>query len=216
MHIKTSSNITIKGKILKTTNFLSHLYGKFKVAFPLESKHFGGRARGDFCASETSSRVASTALTEWFTFPLSLKEGMHFLTEFIGVTLVYKTIQVTSVQLNKTSSAHWVMYHCPKQSLFPSRISPPLPFPPRLHSLFPLAITTLLLCVCVICFLANPFNFFHPVSPPPSPLPAVSMFHVSMPLVSILFFRLFCSLDSTYKWDNNSICLSLTGLFHLA
>ena len=32
---------------------------------------------------------------------------IFFLIEFIEVTLVHKTIQVLTVQLNKTSSAHW-------------------------------------------------------------------------------------------------------------
>ena len=55
--------------------------------------------------------------------------------------------------------------------------------------------------VC-ICSLANPLTFFHPYSP--SPLPAdscqsVPCIHAS---VSILFTSLFCSLDSTYKWDH--------------
>ena len=53
-----------------------------------------------------------------------------------------------------------------------------------------------------ICSLANPLTFFHPYSP--SPLPAdscqsVPCIHAS---VSILFTSLFCSLDSTYKWDH--------------
>ena len=52
--------------------------------------------------------------------------------------------------------------------------------------------------VCI--FFANSFTLFHSVSPP-SLLTAASLFHVSGPL-SILFIRVFCSLDSTYKWDH--------------
>ena len=62
----------------------------------------------------------------------------------------------------------------------------------------------------LICSLASPFTFFYPVTPTPSTLTAISLFQVSMPLF------LFCSLDSTYRLRSYGICLSLTGLFHLA
>ena len=62
----------------------------------------------------------------------------------------------------------------------------------------------------LICSLAIPFTFFYPVTPTPSTLTAISLFQVSMPLF------LFCSLDSTYRLRSYGICLSLTGLFHLA
>lgn len=40
---------------------------------PLESKHFWGRARGDFSASGALSRLAPKSLTEGITCPLSLR-----------------------------------------------------------------------------------------------------------------------------------------------
>ena len=141
--------------------------------------------------------------------------------EFIGVTLVHKTIQVSSVQLNKTSSAQCIMHPLLKVKFLSIPIYPPhslpsstSPYPP-----FPLAITVLLsvcvsyMCVCV-CFIyvtcacvhiymymcvytyhkhAYTFTFFYPTL---SPLTAFRLFYAS---VSILFFKLFCSLDSTYK-----------------
>ena len=86
--------------------------------------------------------------------------------ESIGVPLVHKIIQVSSVQLNKTSPAHCIVFPSPQEnSLY---ILIPLPCVHlHLHSPpFPVAITTLLsVSVCVyIFFLLNPFTFFHPVS----------------------------------------------------
>ena len=66
----------------------------------------------------------------------------------------------------------------------------PNPFPSSHHH------TYRCLWVMHMCFLANPFTLFHPVSFPPSPLTAVSLFHMYMSLF------LFCSLHSTYEWDH--------------
>ena len=46
------------------------------------------------------------------------------------------------------------------------------------------------------CSLTSPFPFFPPLSP--SPLATVSPFHISC---SDLLSSSFCSLDSSYKWD---------------
>ena len=53
------------------------------------------------------------------------------LIEFIGVTLVNKTIQVSSVQLNKLSSAHCTMGSLPKVNSLSISIYP-LPPPPAI------------------------------------------------------------------------------------
>ena len=58
-----------------------------------------------------------------------------FFIELIGVTLVLKTIQVSSVQLNKTSSAHCIVHPSPQKSLFLSPFSPPLPASTPFYSL---------------------------------------------------------------------------------
>ena len=47
--------------------------------------------------------------------------------KFVGVTLGNKTIQVSSVQLNKTSSAHCTVCPSPEVSPFRSPFIPPLP-----------------------------------------------------------------------------------------
>ena len=47
--------------------------------------------------------------------------------------------------------------------------------------------------LCIYILYLTLFPFPHSVTPPPSPLTVVSLFHVSMPLF------LFCSLDSTHK-----------------
>ena len=54
-------------------------------------------------------------------FRLTLKDTLdyqavlpHFLLELIGATLVHKTIQISSVQVNKISSAHCFMHPSPK------------------------------------------------------------------------------------------------------
>ena len=60
--------------MIKTTIFLSHLFGKFIMEFPSESKHFWGRAKRWFqCASGVLSRLAPKSLTEGITCPLSLR-----------------------------------------------------------------------------------------------------------------------------------------------
>ena len=134
-------------------------------------------------------RKLSKALGDW----------QYFLKiEFIGLTLVHKTIQVSSVQLNKTSSVHCIVCPSPHAKSLSVLFCPTQPtstYPPP----FPLPITTLLsasvYCMGVFFFFAN--RSFIQSSTPPA-LTAVSTFHVSMPL-SILFISLFYSLDSTYK-----------------
>ena len=138
--------------------------------------------------------------------------------------LAHKTIQVSSVQLNKTSRAH-----CPhKASFHPllaafahSTASPPPPplglSPPRglelsmyLSMYLPMYLSMYLsmylcmylcicLCICLYIYLStflNPFTFFHPASKSP-PLWQLSV----CPLHPGLLFLL-CSLDSTCKWDH--------------
>ena len=81
-------------------------------------------------------------------------------------------------------------------------------------SLWPSPHCCLCLCVMHVCSLANFFTFFHPDYPLFSDsCQFVPRVHAS---ASILFISLFCSLDSTYKWDHNGVCLSLSGLFHSA
>ena len=43
---------------------------------------------------------------------------IHILIEFIGVTLIRKTIQVSNAKLNRRSSAHCIVHHPLKQRLF--------------------------------------------------------------------------------------------------
>lgn len=66
---------------LKTTSFRSHLYGKLIMQLLLKSKHFWGRAKGDFSSLGIQSRRASMALIE-FHLPLIIqkKEDIHLFT----------------------------------------------------------------------------------------------------------------------------------------
>ena len=113
---------------------------------------------------------------------------VFFILNLLGVILVHKTIQVSSIQLNKTSVYCIV---CPSlQTKFISVSNYPpfaffyLPPPP-----FPLDIT-ILLSVSMwdmhIYFLLNPFTFIHPPFNPPSPLTVVSLFYVSVFLFYLL------------------------------
>ena len=70
----------------------------------------------------------------------SLSVIIFSLIKFIEVTLVHKIIQVSSVQVNKTSSAHCIMcYHLnsfrlsPLSHLCPSPPNPSVPFPSGFH-----------------------------------------------------------------------------------
>ena len=54
----------------------------------------------------------------------------NFEIEFIGVTLVHKAIQVSSVQVNKTSSAHCIVHPTPQAK---SHSIPILPLFAHLH-----------------------------------------------------------------------------------
>ena len=128
--------------------------------------------------------------------------------KFIEVTLVHKIIQVSSVQVNKTSSAPCIVcYHLnsfrlsPLSCLCPSPPNPSVPFPSAFHHtavcvyMYIYVYTHLHVwhaCVydiCVyrhICHVCVWFLFCSVpslIQPPnlPSPLTAVSLFHVSMP-----------------------------------
>ena len=103
------------------------------------------------------------------------------------VTLVNKTIQVSSVQLSNTSPVYYIVcaYHTSWVSFhhhFPSFS--------LLHPIIPW-VSTMLLFVSVP-FPLIPSSFFLN----PFPLQQVSVCIYES--VSILFFSLFCSLDSTY------------------
>ena len=116
-----------------------------------------------------------------------------FFIEFIGVTLVNKTIQDSNVQVNKTSSAYSIVYLSPKEKspsitiylLFALFHIPPPPFP--------LAITRLLsvsMCYMYIYIVfLNPLTFFYLAPQLFSSPTAVSLFSISMILL------LFCLLN---------------------
>lgn len=67
-----------------------------------------------------------------------IEENPFFLVEFTGVTWVHKTMQVSSAQLNKTSSAHCTVCPSPPASPIQSPLSPALPtssyYPPLFSS----------------------------------------------------------------------------------
>ena len=69
---------------------------------------------------------------------------LFFLIEFIGLTSVRKTRQVSSAQLNKTSSAPCIVCPSPQAKSLSVPIPPALPTSTRPHRASPLAITTLL------------------------------------------------------------------------
>ena len=95
-------------------------------------------------------------------------------------------------------------YGCPHFT--PFCLSPPSPLLSAASSLWPSPHCCPCLWVMHICSLANPFTFFH-LAPPTPTLSAVSLFYVSMPLF------LFCSLDSTYKWDHMAFVFQLLAYF---
>lgn len=67
-----------------------------------------------------------------------------FLSEFIGMTFVCKTIQVSSVQVNKISSSHCIVHQLPQdKSLSPTSTNSHLPFPS--------AYQYTVFCVCILC-----------------------------------------------------------------
>ena len=77
-----------------------------------------------------------------------LQSPILFFIGFLGVILVYNTIQVSVVQLNKTSSAHCIMYPWPKAESFCLHLSSLCPPPPTpIH--FPSGYHSTLVCVCV-------------------------------------------------------------------
>ena len=131
-----------------------------------------------------------------------------FLIEFIGVTLVCKTIQVSSVQLNKTLSTHCIVHPSPSPKVQSLSIpTPALPTStcPTPLSLWPLPHCFLCLCImsihvfCLIPYLLS--------SSPKTPLlTVVSLFRVSMPLflltLTLLIWEeiIFCHFKATFIW----------------
>ena len=111
-----------------------------------------------------------------------------FFIEFISMTLVNKSIQVSSVQVNKTSSAHCIVRSLPQIRSLSVPIYPPfvhfhLPHPPSL-SLY--RCPGLCVIYILLCLIPSPFFIS---SPTPSPVIAVNLSYVSM----LLF--LFCLLN---------------------
>ena len=95
------------------------------------------------------------------------RTSQFFLIEFIGVTLVNKTILVSSVQLNNASPAYCITYSLPEVTFFPVPIY--LAFAHLYVSPFP--------------FLSGYHHnvvhiYLSSASKHPSPLTAVSLFHV--------------------------------------
>ena len=150
---------------------------------------------------------------------------MYYL--FIGMTLIHKTIQVSSVQVNKTLSLHCIMHPSPRAKSLSIRIPLLCPPPPRPDPPFPRVITTLLSCLCVcvyvcihmyihthtyiytqkhickyiwgfFCLIPSASFILPPTSLPSDSCQSVPYVYAS---VSILLISLFCSLESTYKWD---------------
>lgn len=130
-------------------------------------------------------------------------EFNFFQTEFPGVTLVNKTIWVSDVQLNKTSSTY--IMHSPSIAeslsvpIYPSFTHhhlPQTPFPSGYHhNVICVCVSHIHINVCVCVYLSiiylsilsiylNPFTF-SPPDPTHYPLTAVSLFCVSM----LLFLR---------------------------
>ena len=72
-----------------------------------------------------------------------------FFIEYIGVTLVNKTIQVSSVQLNTTSSAPCIVLSLPKVKSLPVTFCHPFALFPFLPTLFPSSNHHTLVCVCL-------------------------------------------------------------------
>ena len=115
--------------------------------------------------------------------------SFQFLIEFIGVTLVHKTIQVSSVQLNKAKSSHGILCPSPQAkslsihifSLF--ALLHLLPPPSGCHHS-----PHCCLCVCIYVFWLIP-SFFYPAPHSPTALTAVSPFYVSM-LLCLLYSSL--------------------------
>ena len=102
-----------------------------------------------------------------------------FLIKFIGVILVHKIIQVSSIQLNKTSSAHFSMHPSPQAKSLSIPISFPLPTSTYPHLPSRLAITTLssvsMHYVCVFWLIPSP-SFIQSLNLPPFwELPVCSM-----------------------------------------
>ena len=80
-----------------------------------------------------------------------------------------------------------------------------------LLTIFPMPSLTSQFCDDQLVLL-NPFTFFNPATQRPSPLATISLFSVPISLFLFrLFICLFCSLDSSYKWNHMVlVCLWLT------
>ena len=103
-------------------------------------------------------------------FPLK-KMYLFIFSEFIGVTLVNKIMQVSGVQSSNMSSIYCIVCSPPQIKVsFHHHLSPLYSFC-LLHPPFPLVITTLLsvqevifcLCFCLIPSLFSPCSLPHPV-----------------------------------------------------
>ena len=81
-----------------------------------------------------------------------------------------QTIQVSSIQLSKTSSAHWIMSPLPQAKSLHAHFQPPLPTSTYPTSPFPSGHHHTILCVYVLCiyvfwlipspsFIRSPFPF---------------------------------------------------------
>ena len=79
-----------------------------------------------------------------------------YFTEFIGVILVHKTIQVSSAQLNKTSSAHCIVLPSPKAKelpIHPSFAYLHLPATPSLTGYYHTVVCEYVCVYNVFCFI---------------------------------------------------------------
>ena len=99
-----------------------------------------------------------------------------------------------------------------------SRFPPPPPFPTssQFHSLpFPCQSPFCCLCPCVMhkYSLVNPSAIFHPV--PPAHLWQLSVCSMYLRVCFYFVFSLWCSLDSTYKWDCVAFVLHCLAYFTL-
>ena len=129
--------------------------------------------------------------------------------EFIGVTLVNKLIQVSSVQFSNTSFVYCIVCSSPKvKSPFLT-----IDHPPPLYSLLLSRIPFLsgnrhaVVCVYEVGFL---FFLIPSHISPPSTLSLLSP--VNLLSVSVSLFP-FCSLDSIYKWNHKAFVFLFLAYF---
>ena len=128
--------------------------------------------------------------------------------EFIGVTLMNKTIQVSGVQLCNTSAAQCIVYSASKvKSVSCHHLSPCCPLAPP-SSPFPSGNHHSVVSVCFF-LIPSPLSPGTPTSLLSDSCQSIWCIYES---VSILFASLFCSLDSTDKWNHMYLALWLTLL----